>query len=527
MHHEQRRSLENALRSHGLDFSGAYLTLRGLHDLVEQRPADVNGDTLRSLECVLNDQKFTTQTQAFFLYREAAEVLVTVMEGNADDGLGEKAFSALRTTLAKTDGPRQRATTEALGSLPLCIHGPTPHSTNHGTNKVAWEEMTACVSWAASATPTMAGRNIIFISPGDKVLCIKLANKKEAVSSLLAEAIWMTFLESKRKGFPLRFDIPGPVKLRNGYVFELVNVPPEVIQKFGPSKGIWAMAYIAPKDYFCYPNHHHADKGLPVSAFQEVMSRNAWLFGKLASEGIVHTAPIPLFHNRVQRARRTDAGLYEWQRGGRLDRWLQSCSFPNFGPTGVRDFEHIFSFKGKSKQLYAHIGTHLLSLFLTAGSYFRNKAPGRMGFTKDGHPVDTRDLFDTASFKRLLESSFFSYFKGFTGIPFAGPSPCDFGMLTTRLIEEMGVDRHMEEVLRVADQEEMTETAFQDFLMERGYSRQEAITLVKGEKDIVIHTGPHLGGFNERISVPELIEAIGAMSALCIAGKYWQDQSAT
>ncbi|MFH2047800.1 MAG: hypothetical protein ABIK92_21955 [Pseudomonadota bacterium] len=33
-------------------------------------------------------------------------------------------------------------------------------------------------------------------------------------------------------------------------------------------------------------------------------------------------------------------------------------------------------------------------------------------------------------------------------------------------------------------------------------------------------TGPHLGGFNQRISVPELIQCIGAVSAYCIGGGY-------
>lgn len=31
---------------------------------------------------------------------------------------------------------------------------------------------------------------------------------------------------------------------------------------------------------------------------------------------------------------------------------------------------------------------------------------------------------------------------------------------------------------------------------------------------------PHSGGFNERISLPELIEAVGTMSALCVLGRY-------
>lgn len=45
----------------------------------------------------------------------------------------------------------------------------------------------------------------------------------------------------------------------------------------------------------------------------------------------------------------------------------------------------------------------------------------------------------------------------------------------------------------------------------------------KGEQDIVMNTGPHLGDFNGRISIPELIEAIETMSALCMAGRFWSE----
>ncbi|MBW2107229.1 MAG: hypothetical protein JRI36_00985 [Deltaproteobacteria bacterium] len=96
------------------------------------------------------------------------------------------------------------------------------------------------------------------------------------------------------------------------------------------------------------------------------------------------------------------------------------------------------------------------------------------------------------------------------------------------MIEEMGVDRHMEEILRVADQQAMSEEAFVAFLIDRGYPEHDARSLKKAKQDIILHTGPHLGGFNERVSVPELIDAVSAMSASCIAGKYaMQSQEAS
>ena len=92
------------------------------------------------------------------------------------------------------------------------------------------------------------------------------------------------------------------------------------------------------------------------------------------------------------------------------------------------------------------------------------------------------------------------------------------------MIDEMGVDRHMEEILRGQDQDRMTEKEFTDFLAERGCDRKAMTGFRKGAQDIVISTGPHLGGFNQRISLPEMIEAVGAMSASCIAGRYWREK---
>jgi hypothetical protein len=216
--------------------------------------------------------------------------------------------------------------------------------------------------------------------------------------------------------------------------------------------------------------------------------------------------------------------LYEWPRAGRLDRWLTSCSYPNFGLTGIRDFEHLIHLNGRSERLHYYIGIHILSLLLVTGSYFRNKDRRRVGFDEQGQPVDARDLFDKKPFKELIQGIFLSYYNGFVGIEFAGEVPFNLDNLTSRMIEEMGVDRHMEEILRVEDQKQMTDEEFRDFLKEKYYSDREADGVKKGVEDIVVYTGPHLGGFNERISIPELIESVGSMSAACIVGRYWKEK---
>jgi hypothetical protein len=90
------------------------------------------------------------------------------------------------------------------------------------------------------------------------------------------------------------------------------------------------------------------------------------------------------------------------------------------------------------------------------------------------------------------------------------------------MVEEMGVDRYMQELLRVVDQNAMTDDAFRLFMRERGLNDQEVSSLKKGQHDLRIQSGPHLGGFNEQISLPELTEAVATMSALCIAGRFWR-----
>jgi hypothetical protein len=157
---------------------------------------------------------------------------------------------------------------------------------------------------------------------------------------------------------------------------------------------------------------------------------------------------------------------------------------------------------------------------LVTGSYFRNFEADKVGFDEYGKPVDVRHLFDKSFLKDLLQGIFQGYYNGFVEEKFLGDIPFDIEQLSARMIEEMGVDRYMEEMLRVADQAEMTEKEFRELLVERGCSLEAIESLQKGAGDISIQTGPHLGGFNQRISLPELIQCLGVVSAYCIGGRY-------
>jgi len=518
----QRVLIERRLGHEIWDFTTTYLAVSDLLGLIKTRPSIGCPQTIAVLEGVLRNSDFSSETQAFFLYRQAAEALVTMVVDSMGALLASQALATLEGLLGETQGRSHRASTEALGSLPVSVQGPgLSRKPLQEVPLVGWDELVEKTGTLPGASPTLLGRSLVAATGSpDLVLVVKLAQDKQAVQLIYEEAIWMECLHNEKFSFPVRFNIPVPIKIRDSYVYRLNNLPSGARQAVDSGGDCHGMAFLAPGDYFAYPNDHRPGRRLPPDQFLEVMSRNAWLFGKLAAQGIVHSAPIPLFHNRVQRNRRPDGGYYEWQRGGRLDRWLHSCRYPNFGVTGVRDFEHLISFSGSSRRLCYHIGTELLGLLLTASSYFRNKDIGRLGIDEKGNPVDARDLFDKPFFQEVIQGIFCNYYSSFCGKDLEGNPPFRINNLASRMIEEMGVDRHMEEILRVVDQEGMSEGAFREFLLSRGYRVEEIENLNKGEQDIVIHTGPHLGGFNERISLPELIESVSAMSALCIAGKW-------
>ena len=520
---KERSGLENALTNRNLEFSAAFMVVQDLHQLVEANPAIIRPETISALKNVLEDSKHIPQTQSFFLYKEAADALSTILVLSVDEPLSKQSISFLKHVVNTGSGMQQRAATEAMGSLPLQVRGPTiPENSSEKIPRVKWNDILKLNNIAGCDTPVIRGRSLVAsINNSPKILVVKFAVTENALDLIKKEAEWMHYLSSYGYSFPVRFKIPKPVQINGSYLFRLKNLPvrPPEGSNINPKLN-YAIAYIAHKDYFTYPNDHRKAKQLTKDKFKEVILQNAWLLGKLTSLGIVHSAPIPLFHNRVQGNRRDDHGAYEWHHGGRLDRWLHSCRYPNFGITGIRDFEHLISHQGSSRDLYRHIGSHILSLALVIGSYFRNFEADKVGFDEHGKPLDVRYLFDKSLLEKLLQGIFQEYYNGFVEEKFCGDLPFDFEQLSARMIEEMGVDRFMEEMLRVADQAEMTEIEFREFLTQRGCSEEEIEGYKKDVNDITIQTGPHLGGFNQTISVPELIQCIGAVSAYCIGSRY-------
>jgi hypothetical protein len=516
----QKNQSENELIDESYDFSAKYLAVWHLHHLIETSPHIIDFGTISILKNCLKDSLITRQTQAYFMYKHIAGALCSVIIHA--EHLADQALSALLSLLATTSGYPHRAVAEALGDLPLSING--PRISKHYNEKVphiSLHEILNESSISISTPPTFVGRSLVaVVDHENKLLVIKLARIDEPRHVLYKEPLWMHHLRSRHYSFPVRFNIPKPIKIHGSYTFKLRDIPLKMPPKIDLHPEHYAIGFIADKDYFVYPNDKIRDKPLSFDALREMLTRNAWLLGKMSAEGIIHSAPIPLFHNRIQRQRRNDHGLYEWRRAGRLDRWLESCSYPNLGLSGIRDFEHLICFRGMSRDIYSHIGVHILSLLLIAGSYFRNKDKSRVGIDRHGKPVDARDLFDEQFLKELVKDIFHSYYHGFVGMKFRGKIPIDLENLTRRMIEEMGIDRYMEEIFRIADQNEITDEEFADYLKGKEYSQSQINNLEKGSQDIVIESGPHLGEFNHDISLPEIIEAVETISALSIVGRY-------
>lgn len=502
------------------DYYAKYYAVFHLRSLAESNPEVFSEETVSTLAALFADPAYADRRPGYFLFRLAAETLAEAAVNSRGQPMARLALDALRNVLYTLGGNALKAAAETLGALPLKITG--PNLAVPEIDLAPRANLRAIVGrngFETTEKPVYFGRSLVSaMKDGKRLLVFKLARETDSPESLLAEALWMEFLRPNAHAFSERFHIPSAIRIGRRYLFSLSGVPGNGRLRFHPSR--YAICYIADRDYFSYPNHCPPGTERTDGAFLDILARNARLLGKLASMGIIHSAPIPLFHNRIQVNRRRDHGHYEWFRGGRLDRWLESCAYPNVGVTGIRDFEHLVAFNGPDRELYRHAGSQILSLLLLAGSWFRNKNRDRVGLDENGNPTDARHLFDALMLREMVTGVFENYYLGFCGCEFSETLPFDPNRLVERMIEEMGVDRYMEEILRVPDQNDMTDIEFLQFFEGAGYSKDQIKKLKKGESDIVIHTGPHLGGFNRPISLPELIEAVASMSALCIAGKY-------
>ncbi|MEN8246183.1 MAG: SidJ-related pseudokinase [Thermodesulfobacteriota bacterium] len=518
--------MDTLFKGRATDFFSTFLHLSHLHEQIKAGKVSCDERVVHMIAGHLLKQAYDHQKQGYFLYREAAETLADCIQLADSQKTARQALEILIQALTATSGDAHRAVAGALGTLPLPLKGATPYEEAvPGAPIVRYGAVLRRVGLEKEAAADIVGRSLVIRYPGsDCLLVLKMAREGDTPGNLQRESDWMSYLRARKHAFVRRFDIPEPIKIAGATVFRLIDLPATCLPSEALHPAGYAIGFKTTRAYYDYPNESCPARSLGEERFQEVMCRNAWILGRLASMGIFHGALIPLFHNRTQRGRRDDQGAYEWIRAGRLDRWLHSCEHPNIGASGVRDFEHLEALDGKGGRPYRSMGKHFISMLLVSGSYFRKKDPGLAGLDADGRPVDARKLFDKEVLKKTVHGIFQNYYTGFAGASYCYGVPFDMDALVEGMIEEMGVDRHMEETIRVADQQALTDRAFRAFLLDRGAERAGIASFQRGIADIVIHSGPHLGAFNAGISIPELIEASACMAAVCVAGKYWQER---
>ncbi len=516
--HTLKKQALSALLDPSFDFIATYHAVADLRRLAQKHPGVMDERTVETAARLLVSNDHENARQSYFLFREVAKILTDLAVSPETDGLGATALASLVELLRQTDGSAHRGIAEALGSLPVRITGPRltigPIS-SHPT--ISWERLIKANGLVSADNPRYVGRSLVASIPqSNRVLVIKLAKQSEPISALANEIRWMEMLKKPDFTVDCRFDIPTPIRIQNRMVFCITRLPirPPMESALHPER--LAIGFLAHRDYFVYPN----DPLMKTPFAKEILRRSAFLLGRLAARGIIHDAPIPLFHNRTQRLRREDQGRYQWFRAGRLDQWLESCDFPNFGLSGLRDFEHLATICDHGRNLYRHVCTHFFSLLLVAGSHFRCRDRSRAGIDEKGNPVDARGLFDRDTLKKMIREIFTGYYEGFVETTTVPRPPVDLNRLADRMIEEMGVDRYMTELLRRTDQNALTDEEFSAFLKTRGYDERQIKGLHRGERDILITSGPHLGDFNRQISLPEMIQGTAAMAAVCIAGRF-------
>ncbi|MFH1217888.1 MAG: SidJ-related pseudokinase [Pseudomonadota bacterium] len=515
---------EEILKNIHTEFPARYMAACNLRRLMAGNPGQADVDTIRGLEKLMFDQKIVSHRQSFFFFRETAGAIADSITGGYD-ALIIQAIHSFKNLLNNATGSSLRAATEALGSLPIPLSPPSidPNSAAP-LPTIRWPELAKGLNISPDHKPSFAGRSLIQpIGGNDQVLVAKFCRNGENSDNLRIEAAWMHYFREQKTSLPTNFLIPRPLVREDAFLFRLTQLPVSPPDSQDIQNPYTAILYTVHRDYFSYANEPKNFANFRQA--KDNMALNSLILGQLAARGIIHTAPIPLFHNRVQRHRREDNGLYDWPRGGRLDQWLPSCVFPNLGLTGIRDFEHFTTLQQSGERFYWHIGCHILSLLLVAASFFRNRDKELTGLDFSGKPVDARHLFDPNHFSELLRTILHGYYEGFTGELFEGELPVNLDLLSSRMIEEMGVDHSMEEVLRQVDQRQMNEEEFRDFLVARGFSPEKAVLTTKDVADIILLTGPHLGGFNQQISIPELIEATATMAATCVLGLYLRNSA--
>ena len=114
--------IENVLNSVSYDFTAKYMAVCELRDFFRKNPEIIRSRTLATLKGLFKNPVISRQTQAYFLFKEAAEALCSIlchaMDAHAmNASLATRATTHIVDLLGTTNGHPQRAAAEALGKI--------------------------------------------------------------------------------------------------------------------------------------------------------------------------------------------------------------------------------------------------------------------------------------------------------------------------------------------------------------------------------------------------------------------------
>ena len=228
------------------------------------------------------------------------------------------------------------------------------------------------------------------------------------------------FFEAQMQKYLMGMALSSALPLPLEGIFKIDGLPSHLLEGL-TLKDHYAIGYIADPGYFTYLNN-------PRLTLQELgagLCTCARDLARLTRTGLIHASLIPLFHKKRNDNR--DNTVYCWHRkiAGRLERWLESCKYPNLRHSGIADFEHIEIYEEISpEKLQSHIGEHLLSMSLVLASYFRH-----------------RRQFNQTEMMSIIRDCFCEYYCAITTKPERLDEVIDWGALAVRMVEEMESDR--------------------------------------------------------------------------------------
>jgi hypothetical protein len=207
---KERELAEEKIIGSSFDFTAKYFAVYELQNIADKHPEIIKNTTILMLEELFKNKGFTRQRQGFFLFRETANTLSTLIQRCNDIHVAENTLAAFKRILASVSSHAHRAAAEALGSLPVPVHGPClPDLNINRICSTSLQEVMEKIAITPGCSPVFLGRSLVIpCNKTNRLLVLKLARASDTPESLAKEILWMDHLRSGKNRFSCRFDIP-------------------------------------------------------------------------------------------------------------------------------------------------------------------------------------------------------------------------------------------------------------------------------------------------------------------------------